>query len=43
MYRKLHLFDLCLPNMTYKESDQFSPGYELGLFDTRELFEREHG
>ena len=35
-YRKTHLFDLCLPTMTYKESAQFSAGDSLGLFETRE-------
>ncbi|KAK1921515.1 carbon-nitrogen hydrolase [Papiliotrema laurentii] len=34
VYRKTHLFDLCLPTMTYKESAQFSPGDSLGLFET---------
>lgn len=33
-YRKTHLFDLCLPKMTYKESDTFSPGQSLAMFDT---------
>jgi predicted amidohydrolase len=33
-YRKTHLFDLCLPKMTYKESDTFAPGAALAMFDT---------
>ncbi|WOO76384.1 Hydrolase [Vanrija pseudolonga] len=33
-YRKTHLFDLCLPKMTYKESDTFAPGDHLTTFDT---------
>lgn len=34
-YRKTHLFDLCLPKMTYKESDTFGAGDRLATFDTR--------
>jgi predicted amidohydrolase len=34
-YRKTHLFDLCLPKMTYKESDTYAPGDRLAYFDTR--------
>lgn len=34
-YRKTHLFDLCLPKMTYKESDTYAPGDRLATFDTR--------
>ncbi|BEJ14806.1 hypothetical protein CspHIS471_0405730 [Cutaneotrichosporon sp. HIS471] len=33
-YRKTHLFDLCLPKMTYKESDTFGAGDRLAMFDT---------
>lgn len=33
-YRKAHLFDLCLPKMTYRESDTFSAGNKLATFDT---------
>ena len=34
-YRKTHLFDLCLPKMTFKESDSFKGGDKLVCFQTR--------
>jgi len=33
-HRKLHLFDVELEGMTFRESDTFSPGTEAGVFDT---------
>lgn len=34
-YRKSHLFDIDIPGkMTYKESDTFSPGDQISVFDT---------
>ncbi|MDI6907791.1 MAG: carbon-nitrogen hydrolase family protein [Thermoanaerobacterales bacterium] len=33
-HRKLHLFDVELEGMTFRESDTFSPGTETGVFDT---------
>jgi hypothetical protein len=37
LYRKLHLFDLSLPEMTYTESARFNAGCDLGIFETRKL------
>ena len=34
-HRKIHLFDVDLPGMRYKESATFSPGNEITVFDTR--------
>ena len=36
-YRKIHLFDVSLPQMTFKESDNISHGSWLTTFQTREL------
>lgn len=33
-HRKLHLFDVDLPGMRFKESNTFSPGDEITVFDT---------
>lgn len=33
-HRKLHLFDVELKGMTFRESDTFAPGTEVGVFDT---------
>lgn len=33
-HRKVHLFDVDLPNLRFKESDIFSRGNEITLFDT---------
>lgn len=33
-HRKLHLFDVDLPGMRFKESNTFSPGDEVTVFDT---------
>lgn len=33
-HRKVHLFDVDLPNMRFKESNTFSPGEEITVFDT---------
>lgn len=33
-HRKLHLFDVELEGMTFRESDTFSQGAEVGVFDT---------
>lgn len=34
LYRKLHLFDLSLPEMSYQESARFNAGCDYGIFDT---------
>ena len=33
-HRKAHLFDVDLPNMRFRESDTFTPGQEITVFDT---------
>lgn len=33
-HRKVHLFDVNLPGMCFKESDTFTPGEEITVFDT---------
>jgi len=33
-HRKVHLFDVDLPGMRFKESDTFSPGEDITVFDT---------
>lgn len=33
-HRKVHLFDVDLPGMSFKESDTFDPGEEITVFDT---------
>lgn len=33
-HRKVHLFDVDLPNLHFKESDTFAPGNEITVFDT---------
>lgn len=33
-HRKVHLFDVDLPDMRYKESNTFTPGNEITVFDT---------
>ena len=33
-HRKVHLFDVELPDMRFKESDDFSPGSDVTVFDT---------
>lgn len=33
-HRKMHLFDVDLPGMSFKESNTFSPGDEICVFDT---------
>ena len=34
-HRKVHLFDVDIPGMRFKESDTFAPGEEITVFDTR--------
>ena len=34
-HRKVHLFDVDLPGMCFRESNTFTPGEEITLFDTR--------
>ena len=34
-HRKVHLFDVDIPGMSFKESDTFSPGDSVTVFDTR--------
>ena len=34
-HRKVHLFDVDLPGMRFKESNTFTPGKEITVFDTR--------
>ena len=34
-HRKIHLFDIDIPGMRFKESDTFAPGEEITVFDTR--------
>ena len=34
-HRKVHLFDVDLPGMRFKESDTFTPGENITVFDTR--------
>ena len=34
-HRKIHLFDVDLPNMHFHESHTFTPGREITVFDTR--------
>lgn len=34
-HRKVHLFDVDLPGMRFKESNNFAPGSEVTVFDTR--------
>ena len=34
-HRKVHLFDIDIPGMRFKESDTFAPGEEITVFDTR--------
>ena len=33
-HRKVHLFDVTIPGMRFHESDSFSPGREITVFDT---------
>ena len=33
-HRKAHLFDVNLPNMCFRESDTFTPGQEITVFDS---------
>ncbi len=33
-HRKVHLFDMDLPGMRFRESDTFTPGEEITVFDT---------
>ena len=34
-HRKVHLFDIDIPGMRFKESDTFAPGEEITVFDTQ--------
>ena len=34
-HRKVHLFDIDLPGMQFRESDTFDPGNEITVFDTQ--------